>query len=126
MRVTNEICCICNEKVDKKKYRRSTNKLHYCSRQCYSNRRKENLKRLKRGSKYYDDLLNETTCICGENKKYLLQIHHIDGNHNNNKPENLEIVCANCHIKRHLKLNKKGEYVYHPRSLTNRELLKSL
>lgn len=26
-----------------------------------------------------------------------LQVDHIDGNHNNNKPENLQTLCANCH-----------------------------
>lgn len=26
-----------------------------------------------------------------------LDIDHIDGNHNNNDPNNLQILCANCH-----------------------------
>lgn len=28
-----------------------------------------------------------------------LQIHHIDGNHNNNLIENLQILCPNCHAQ---------------------------
>lgn len=32
---------------------------------------------------------------CG--KPITLQIHHIDGNHNNNTIENLMILCPNCH-----------------------------
>lgn len=32
-----------------------------------------------------------------------LDVDHIDGNHNNNDPTNLQILCANCHrLKTHL------------------------
>lgn len=32
------------------------------------------------------------------NNKYIkLQVHHIDGNHNNNTRNNLQILCPNCH-----------------------------
>lgn len=31
------------------------------------------------------------------NKPLLLQVHHIDGNHNNNTRKNLVILCPNCH-----------------------------
>lgn len=40
---------------------------------------------------------------CGWNKinectgKSPLEINHIDGNSNNNRPENLEVICPNCH-----------------------------
>lgn len=30
-------------------------------------------------------------------KEIKLQVHHIDGNHNNNTRENLMILCPNCH-----------------------------
>lgn len=43
-------------------------------------------------------------CIrCGWNERHpvdglaLVQIHHIDGNSRNNRPENLEVLCPNCH-----------------------------
>ena len=35
--------------------------------------------------------INETT------GKVPLEINHIDGNWKNNKPENLELICPNCH-----------------------------
>lgn len=126
-RVKIEVKCTrCRKIIFKSKSLYNRNEENYCSRECYDDRRKDTLKNLKRHTKYYNTLLDNSSCECGESKKYLLQIHHIDGNHNNNEPKNLEIVCANCHVKRHLKLNKKGELVYHPKSLTNREILKSL
>lgn len=111
-------CSTCNKEMSKYDRDLKRNNKNYCSRECYDGRRSENLKRLKRHTKYYNDLLDSSVCKCGISEKYLLQIHHMDGNKNNNSPNNLEIVCANCHVKRHLKKNKKGELVYHPRSLT--------
>lgn len=38
----------------------------------------------------------------------ILQIHHIDGNSKNNKIENLQVICPNCHAKteNYMALNK--------------------
>ena len=40
--------------------------------------------------------------------KTILQIHHKDGNSNNNIPENLQVICPNCHAKteNYMALNK--------------------
>jgi len=27
----------------------------------------------------------------------ILEVHHIDGDRSNNEPENLRIICPNCH-----------------------------
>lgn len=47
---------------------------------------------------------NNYSCqLCGWNKQNLvtgtvpLEIHHIDGNYRNNRPENLMVLCPNCH-----------------------------
>lgn len=47
---------------------------------------------------------NNNCCeVCGYNTpnpytgKSILQIHHIDGNCLNNKEENLQLLCPNCH-----------------------------
>jgi len=62
----------------------------------------------------------EIKCVsCGEKALYLLIIHHKDGNRKNNEDSNLEIVCANCHLKRHLKKNGDNQWHYHTRSLTH-------
>lgn len=43
---------------------------------------------------------NKCEC-CGitewNNKPIVMQLHHIDGNPNNNKLENLQLLCPNCH-----------------------------
>ena len=36
---------------------------------------------------------------CG--KPDALDVHHLDGNHQNNSPENLERICRSCHIREH-------------------------
>lgn len=72
-------------------------------------------------------LLKESSkCIgCGETKKYLLCVHHKNGNQDVNEDWNLEVVCGNCHIKRHLK-EVDGCWLYCTKSLTPRDLLEML
>jgi hypothetical protein len=36
---------------------------------------------------------------CGTRKKEGLSVHHIDGDHNNDSPENLILLCRSCHGK---------------------------
>lgn len=51
--------------------------------------------------------------ICGAlqtNRHFGLVVHHKDNNKNNN-PNNLMILCQNCHAKIHFTKKKKAEYV---------------
>jgi len=48
----------------------------------------------------YRRLLAKETCeMCGFIAKHVCQldIHHKDGDHNNNRGDNLIVLCANCH-----------------------------
>ena len=47
---------------------------------------------------YIISLYGKCEC-CGYDE--VLDLHHIDGNHNNNNPENHSVLCPNCHAKIH-------------------------
>lgn len=53
--------------------------------------------------KYLIEKHNNSCEKCGWDKVNLitgnspLEIHHIDGDHTNNKEDNLELLCPNCH-----------------------------
>lgn len=51
--------------------------------------------------KYLQEIRSEGCEICGivewNNKPISLECDHIDGDHTNNRPENLRIICPNCH-----------------------------
>lgn len=63
---------------------------------------------------YLISQVNNSCEICGWNKKNLitnkstLEIHHKDGNYKNNKINNLQVLCPNCHslTESHKNLNK--------------------
>lgn len=78
----------------------------YCSRACVNKVRmsrwvphKSTLRKglMKRGA--------FTECgRCGWAKlPSLLGVHHKDRDHKNNRPENIEILCPNCHSEEHMK-----------------------
>ena len=53
--------------------------------------------------KYLIQKLGPVCCECdfvGQNAftgMYVIEVDHIDGNPKNNKPENLRLLCPNCH-----------------------------
>ena len=72
-------------------------------------------------------LLEKHNCKCekcgwGEENPYThtipLEIHHMDGNYKNNKEENLQVLCPNCHSltethKSHNKMGRVGRKKYY-------------
>lgn len=52
-----------------------------------------------RKNKYRRDVKRDKCSICDFIPVHpsQLDIDHIDGNHENNDPSNLQVICANCH-----------------------------
>jgi 5-methylcytosine-specific restriction endonuclease McrA len=52
---------------------------------------------------YYGNICS----VCGisnlwNNKPIILDVHHIDGDRNNNSIENLQVICPNCHRQKEM------------------------
>ena len=128
-------CYNCGKEVtrDNSKFRNSKHGFYFCSREC-----KEKSQSIKgncpeiRPSHYGDgDFINyrklvgdriEKCEICGEDFPPKIVVHYIDGNRRNNDESNLEVVCFNCHIIRHMK-EIDGEWTFNYSFLTSREIV---
>ena len=134
-------CKLCGKKFRRSKSKLTNSKsgLFFCGREC-----KDKAQRiggieeimpphygLSEGLNLYRSWIKRKknpSCVgCGEVRIYLLCVHHIDGDRENNTEENFEIVCWNCHAKRHLRFDSdKEEWVYSAVSLTPRRMLSLL
>ena len=70
----------------------------------------------------------ENKCECCGNTEWLnepipLELHHIDGNHANNKLENIKLLCPNCHTKTENFRGKKNK-VEHYCKICGRQITK--
>ena len=82
----------------------------FCSKSCsnaHSNRKHTgpNARNFKHGKSMYRDLAlskyQKVCMICGCDKEYAIQVHHIDGDRSNGSIDNLAVLCANCHLGVH-------------------------
>lgn len=83
----------------------------YCSKSCSNSsnnslfRQHENNPNYTHGrSSYRNRRLKESEMKCercGFDDPRALQVHHKDKNRKNNRLENLELLCANCHLIEH-------------------------
>lgn len=69
------------------------------------------------GSPGRDRKLHFRCEICGREKYYKIEnsIHHIDGNHENDCPENLLVLCHSCHSSIHPR-----DYLHKPEIIERR------
>lgn len=75
-------------------------KRKYCSQSCKGKQKRETWKPHYTTIRYQmlKDGLIKACQICGYNEiKNILGVHHIDRNRENNSPENLQVLCPNCH-----------------------------
>lgn len=131
-------CYVCKKELWRPPSKLNTkSRLQFCSRAC-----KEFAQSLRGGCKqvqpehygtgngiyHYRNmtLKPDSSCACGVTHKFLLVVHHRDGDRTNNVPSNLEIVCFNCHAMRHLKKDKSGDWFVSFASLTEETDLRAL
>lgn len=122
--------------------RKSRNQKLYCSSQCLANHRHEQyierwLKGLENGMRgktllschirrWLFEQRGESCWVCQWDTKHPssgkcpLEVDHIDGTHTNNRPENLRLLCPNCHALTPTYRNRnKGNGRKHRRDLYN-------
>jgi hypothetical protein len=104
-------CAHCNTVFKRLKSKLSTSKhsVYFCSRECKDIGQSyiENIMpdHYGTGSSNYRQKAFATfkheCAACSFNNEYALEVHHIDKNRDNNKINNLIILCANCHTLVH-------------------------
>ena len=108
-------CDYCGKKIYRTPgdLRKSKSKKFFCSVSCHCSWENENVRcgenapNWVSGQAVYRVLLKrcgkDQKCrMCGISDKRVLVVHHVDSNRHNNKPENLEWLCRNCHCIAHL------------------------
>ncbi len=106
------------------KLNKSKSGLHFCSRKCKDEaQRMGNYNAILRPSHYndgrysYREIARRTYPMicnrCGYDEyPGILRVHHRDRGRTNNKPDNLEILCPNCHEVEHYS-SEDGLYTRH-------------
>lgn len=103
-------CAYCGKPMERKRWSNGElqcwthyNKQKYCNKECMKAAYRA---KPKKGTSWMTvhyharNLLPDGSCeICGSDKN--VDVHHKDGNPQNNKTENLMRVCRSCHIRIH-------------------------
>jgi len=110
---TRTTCFVCKETVYKTatQVRRSKSGAFFCGKSCQTVWRNKEFSGEKHklwagGGSTYRNILERTgapaVCArCAVGDKRVLAVHHVDKNHSNNSPENLQWLCHNCHHRIH-------------------------
>lgn len=116
-------CKYCGEKLKRKRFNGRLEdynvflKRPYCNRECMKkdylkigNNHNQNYSSSHTTARKINELiLKKDECeICGEREKKL-DIHHIDGNWQNNNLDNLMCLCRSCHMKLEADNRKRGD-----------------
>jgi len=107
-------CAYCGKKIWRtpKDFKRARRNKFFCSVACHCSWENKNVRfginapNWLTGEFSYRDLMRRYNipfkCAkCGVSDKRVLVVHHKDGNRKNNKIENLERICCNCHAILH-------------------------
>ena len=114
-KVIHNVCIKCNLEFKPKRSNRCTK---YCSKICKNSHREEQYSSLIESGQYKSTssgnpllkkyLINKRGYCCESCKlsewagdRINLTVHHVDGDASNNLPENLQLLCWNCHSMTH-------------------------
>jgi len=61
-------------------------------------------------AEFIGDFCHECKIVEWQGQLLILELHHIDGNHKNNKKANLQLLCPNCHSLKDNHCKNKGKY----------------
>ena len=103
-------CSYCGKPMERKRYSNGElqswteyNNQKYCNKECMKAAFRQKQKTGKSWSmlhRYARQNKPSGSCkICGSTKN--VDVHHIDGNPQNNSPQNLQRLCRSCHTKAH-------------------------
>jgi 5-methylcytosine-specific restriction endonuclease McrA len=108
-----KFCAYCGTKLERKRF--STGRLEdlgvfkrrkFCNQSCmakdFDTRHRENLGWMAAHHQARQIVGPKTECVvCASTRS--LDVHHRDGNFQNNSPDNLIVLCRSCHLKVHHK-----------------------
>lgn len=127
------VCCV---QCDKSILQNYTKTRKYCNSECQKTYRFLTVKLVQ----FLEETLNHKGSVkkcfiylygnvCAEcknagihnNKALVLQMDHIDGNSDNNKKENLQLLCPNCHSQTESYCGKRAAYKTDTRNVYRRK-----
>ena len=97
-----KFCEWCGVRLERKRYKGNLEdrprfrQRKFCSRSCANSRKNPTLGGLRTRAQKFRGQQCET---CGTDQQ--LHIHHVDHDPSNNAPQNLQTLCASCHLKLH-------------------------
>lgn len=106
-----KFCAYCDKKLERKRFSNGSleylihfERRKYCNRECMANSYREKPKTdtpsWAVSHHRYRELKKADRCeICESTKN--VDIHHIDGDWQNNSEQNLQALCRSCHMKAH-------------------------
>lgn len=120
------LCVVCGVKKQRSKTRSGRKVYLSCCTVCYNKRWKQKKYKAKDKRPYVHIHQKKKDCeACHFVALHpcQLDIDHIDGNHNNNEPSNLQTLCSNCHrLKTYIQIHKpdwapsQGLFLFQPQA----------